>query len=116
VPPVDTEKINIEAVWEKPAQLPPSVEPGMHRYVLNLPQPRFFDPAQSGQTHDACTGAMKPEPPARGFRRGPAALAPGSYTVRLTVDGKTYEQPVTVKPDPRGSGLDNSAMGSNSRE
>ena len=26
----------------------------------------------------------------------------GQYTVRLTVDGQTYTQPVVVKPDPRG--------------
>jgi hypothetical protein len=30
-------------------------------------------------------------------------LQPGQYTVRLTVDGQTYTQPVTVKPDPRGA-------------
>ncbi len=29
-------------------------------------------------------------------------LAPGQYTVRLTVDGQTYTQPVALKPDPRG--------------
>ena len=27
--------------------------------------------------------------------------APGTYTVRLTVDGKSYTQPITVKMDPR---------------
>jgi photosystem II stability/assembly factor-like uncharacterized protein len=31
---------------------------------------------------------------------GPALLA-GIYRVRLTVDGKSYEQPLTVAPDPR---------------
>ena len=31
---------------------------------------------------------------------GPLAL-PGVYTVRLTVDGKSYRQPLTVHPDPR---------------
>ena len=31
---------------------------------------------------------------------GPRAL-PGTYTVRLTVDGKTVTAPLTVKPDPR---------------
>ena len=29
------------------------------------------------------------------------ALQPGQYTARLTADGSTYTQPVTVKPDPR---------------
>ena len=28
-------------------------------------------------------------------------VAPGQYTVRLTVDGKRHEQPLTVKMDPR---------------
>jgi hypothetical protein len=31
---------------------------------------------------------------------GPAVL-PGVYTVRLTVDGRAYSQPLTVKMDPR---------------
>ena len=33
------------------------------------------------------------------FRAAPT-LAPGEYTVRLTVDGQTYTQKVTVKKDP----------------
>jgi hypothetical protein len=28
-------------------------------------------------------------------------MPPGSYIVKLTVDGRTYTQPLTVKPDPR---------------
>jgi hypothetical protein len=28
-------------------------------------------------------------------------LPAGQYTVRLTVDGQSYTQPVTLKPDPR---------------
>jgi hypothetical protein len=40
-------------------------------------------------------------------------LQPGQYTVRLTVDGQTYNQPVTIKPDPHGapSGADSSGGG-----
>ncbi|HUB20402.1 MAG TPA: hypothetical protein VL990_17305 [Acidobacteriaceae bacterium] len=116
VPPIDTEKINVEAIWEEPAQLPPSAQPGMHRYALDLPQPRFFGPAQSEPGHDACSGTMKPPVRMRGFRRGPEALPPGEYTVRLTVDGQTYTQPVTLQPDPRGTGLDNSTPGANTSE
>ena len=117
VPPIDTEKINIQALWLKPAQLPPSAEAGMHRYALDLPQMRFFG-RQSSPTQDACSGVMKPaaRPTRADFFRGPVALAPGNYTVRLTVDGQTYTQPVTVKPDPRGSGLDAAAPGSNARK
>jgi hypothetical protein len=38
-----------------------------------------------------------------GGRGGAGGLQPGQYTVRLTVDGQSYTQPVTVKPDPRGA-------------
>ena len=38
-----------------------------------------------------------------GGRGGAPTLPPGQYTVRLTVDGQTYTQPVTIKPDPRGA-------------
>jgi hypothetical protein len=33
-------------------------------------------------------------------------LQPGTYTLRLTVDGKTYTQPAQVEPDPRGVPVD----------
>src|SRR5260370_15669400 len=33
VRPVDTEAINVQAVWQQPAQ-PPSAAAGMHRYAL----------------------------------------------------------------------------------
>jgi hypothetical protein len=120
VTPVDTEKINVEAIWEEPAQLPPSAKAGMHRYALDLPQQRFFGPAQAERPRDACSpaaGTEKPAArPARPRRRAPVFLAPGEYTVRLTVDGQTYTQPVTVKADPRGSGIDNATPGTNSAE
>jgi photosystem II stability/assembly factor-like uncharacterized protein len=35
--------------------------------------------------------------------RGPR-VAPGQYTVKLTVAGKSYEQPLTMQPDPRSAG------------
>ncbi|HEX4066358.1 MAG TPA: hypothetical protein VHZ09_10070 [Acidobacteriaceae bacterium] len=120
VTPIDTEEINVEAIWVEPAQLPPSAQPGMHRYALDLTQPRFFGPAAAEHPHDACSppeGTEKPAArPARSGRRGPVALPPGEYTVRLTVDGQTYTQPVTVKPDPRGSGLDAATPGANRSE
>ncbi len=104
VRPVDTEAINVQAVWEQPAQ-PPSAVAGMHRFALGPPPVRGFGrgaaaPAPTG----ACASSASTPPaasgrPARG--RGPERLQPGSYTVRLTVDGQTYAQPVTVKPDPR---------------
>ena len=111
VPPVNTEKIIVQAVWEEPAQLPPSVQPGMHRFALDLPQQRGYGPGPAvTPVHDACSPPPGNEKltasPARAERRRPTAFEPGQYTVRLTVDGKTYTQPVIVKPDPRGIPVD----------
>jgi photosystem II stability/assembly factor-like uncharacterized protein len=126
-PAVDTEKINVQAIWEQPA-LPPSAEAGMHRVALNVAAPRFGGGgggrgAASPRPHDACSDDM-PEPTSAprgaggggsGGRRSPAELSPGDYTIRLTVDGKTYTQPATVKPDPRGNHIDTANEGTNSR-
>jgi hypothetical protein len=110
VKPVDTEAINVQAIWQQPS-LPPSATAGMHRFVLGIPVPGGFGGGRRGPAvpapKDACnpTGAPPPAPAARpgGQGRGaPSGLAPGQYTIRLTVDGKTYTQPATIKPDPRG--------------
>lgn len=58
--------------------------PGLHRIALGITYP----------------GARRiPGAASRGIT---APLAkPGSYTVRLTVDGETWERPVEIRPDPR---------------
>jgi photosystem II stability/assembly factor-like uncharacterized protein len=119
---VDTEKINVQAIWEEPT-LPPSADAGMHRVVLNVAAPRGGGGGGGRgvaptKPHDACsppddTPATVPMP--RGGRRGPVELTPGEYTVRLTVDGKTYTKPSTIKPDPRGVHLDTAAEGTHTR-
>ena len=38
----------------------------------------------------------------RGPKTGPVVV-PGTYTVRMTIDGKSFDQAITVKPDPRDS-------------
>jgi hypothetical protein len=109
VRPVDTEAINVQAIWEQPAQ-PPSAAAGMHRVALGATAGRGGGfggrGAAATPAKDACTGDV-PAPAqgaGRGGRggRGGGGLAPGQYTVRLTVDGQTYTQPVELKPDPRG--------------
>jgi photosystem II stability/assembly factor-like uncharacterized protein len=109
---VNTEGINVQAVWEQPAA-PPSAEAGMHRFALSPPAQGGFGGgrrAAAPAEKDACTGALPPRP-ARvggggggggGGRGANNGLQPGEYTLRLTVDGKTLTQPVTIKPDPRG--------------
>jgi photosystem II stability/assembly factor-like uncharacterized protein len=110
VRPVDTEAINVQAIWEQPAQ-PPSASAGMHRVAIGASGGRGGGGfggrgAAAAPPKDACTGAVAAPAQAggrgRGGRGGGGALAPGQYTVRLTVDGQTYTQPVTLKPDPRG--------------
>ena len=105
---VDTEAISVQAVWEQPAQ-PPSAAAGMHRFAIGGSAGRGGGGGRGGQAApappDACTGSV-PAGPARGGRggggRGGApVMPPGQYTVRLTVDGQAYTQPVTVKADPR---------------
>jgi hypothetical protein len=107
VKPVDTEAINVQAIWEQPPQ-PPSAAVGMHRFALAGVAARGGGGGGRGAAAppplDACTSST-PAPsaqPGRGGGRGGApVLQPGQYTVRLTVDGSTYTQPVIVKPDPR---------------
>jgi photosystem II stability/assembly factor-like uncharacterized protein len=123
VRPVDTEAINVQAIWQQPMQ-PPSADAGMHRIALNVATPRGFGGGRRGPAapapKDACSppaGTADPAPAAsvRGQRGGPTGLQPGDYTVRLTVDGQTYTQPVTVKSDPRGVPVDHANEGAGNR-
>jgi hypothetical protein len=127
VRPVDTETLNVQAIWQQPAQ-PPSAAAGMHRHALGAAAGRgagggFGRGAAAPTAPDACTPAAgaanaagaNPAAGGRagrggrggggggGGRGGAPTLPAGQYTVRLTVDGQTYTQPVTVKPDPRGA-------------
>jgi hypothetical protein len=88
VAPIDPNTLNIPAFWRP---TPPSVsaEPGHHRWVWDL---RGTPPPSGGARGGGGGGG--------GGRAGTLAL-PGTYTVRLTVDGKTYTQPLRVTRDPR---------------
>jgi len=116
VTPPDTETLNVQAIWMQPSQ-PPSAKAGMHRLALGAAAGRggggggFGRGGAAPAPRDACSPAAGSETPApaggrggRGGRGGGGgALQPGSYTVRLTVDGQTLTQPVAIKPDPRGA-------------
>ncbi|HEX3254036.1 MAG TPA: hypothetical protein VHS05_31665 [Pyrinomonadaceae bacterium] len=86
-PEVNLNTLNIPAYWVRPFE-PLSTAAGMHRWIWDLrptPPPR---PAGGGG--------------GGGFGRGAATtVLPGIYTVRLSVNGKSYTQPLTVKLDPR---------------
>ncbi len=70
------------AEWQR-QQAPPPAAAGMHRFVWDF----------------------RPQPPTGGRggggRGGQPPVAPGPYSVRLTVNGQSYTQPLTVRPDPR---------------
>jgi photosystem II stability/assembly factor-like uncharacterized protein len=70
-----------------------SSEPGMHRFTWDL----HYPPVDS-LGHDYPISAIFRNTPRE--PRGPIAL-PGAYTVKLTVAGKTFTQPLTLKMDPR---------------
>jgi photosystem II stability/assembly factor-like uncharacterized protein len=79
--------------WLHPPE-PLSKEPGMHRFVWDLRYPK--PPAlRHNYTIAAVSGEDTPSLPL-----GPQVL-PGEYTVRLTVAGRSYTQPLTAKMDPR---------------
>jgi hypothetical protein len=124
VRPVDTETLNVQAIWQQPAQ-PPSATAGMHRATLGgsggrgggfggggfggrgggAPPPPDACTASSasGAAPTAARGGGRGRGGRGGGRGGNTGLQPGGYSVRLTVDGQTYTQPVAVKPDPRGT-------------
>jgi hypothetical protein len=82
----------IPAYWiARPTALP--ANRGMHRWIWNL---RYPDPDTTirGYPISAVPYATSAEP------QGPAAL-PGTYLVRLTVNGARLEAPLILKPDPR---------------
>ena len=111
VHPVDTETINVQAIWEQPAAAAFGRRRNASRRARRIGRTRrWWWRTRRGcapPPKDACTGAMPAADAGRRTRVAvdaaePVDLQPGQYTVRLTVDGQTYTQPVTVKPDPRG--------------
>jgi photosystem II stability/assembly factor-like uncharacterized protein len=100
VKPIVTDIGNWPLYWLRQPQ-PLSASPGTHRFVWDLhwpvPDVSDFSYPISAVPHDTPPVPM-----------GPSAM-PGDYTVRLTVDGKTYTQPLTLKMDPR-SGMTSDAL------
>ncbi len=70
-----------------------STDAGMHRWVWDL-----HYPAPDSTRHEYPISAIPGDTPR--YPLGPNAL-PGSYTARLTANGKSYTASFTVKMDPR---------------
>jgi photosystem II stability/assembly factor-like uncharacterized protein len=90
--PVNEKELDIPTYWIRPTRIL-SAAAGAHRFVWDLHYP---PPEGASRSYpiSAVYGDTPSEP------RGPLVL-PGKYTVRLTVGGQTFTQPLTVKMDPR---------------
>jgi photosystem II stability/assembly factor-like uncharacterized protein len=107
--PVDPNTLNIPAFW-RPTPVPLPATAGQHRWVWDLragpaggaPGARGAGGGQgtrgAGGAGGAAGGGGFGGPGGRG---GGALALPGTYTVRLTVGGKSYTQPLRVEMDPR---------------
>ncbi len=90
--PVDVNELRFPTHWIRPPRILPN-DVGMQRFVWDLMYPN--PPADN---YDLPISAIDHDTPF--VPLGPFVL-PGNYTVKLTVGGKTYTQPLTVKIDPR---------------
>lgn len=98
---VDPKSLEIDPRWIRPARALPATA-GAHRFVWDLHYP---PPAGGARSYPiAAVYRDTPSEP-----QGPL-VPPGKYAVRLTAGGRTYEQPLVVKMDPRvatpAAGLD----------
>jgi hypothetical protein len=91
-PPPPDSGVNIPPWWIRPPQHL-STDSGMHRFVWDL-----HGPPPPVLRHDYPIAAVLHDTPRE--PRGPWVL-PGRYVVRLTVGGRSYTQPLTVRMDPR---------------
>jgi len=82
----------IPMYWVRPTQILSS-KAGMHRFVWDI-----HYPAPEALNHEFPISAILHDTPQ--YPLGAFAL-PGRYTVKLTVDSRSYTQSLTVKMDPR---------------
>ncbi len=83
--------INVPDYWPRPQQIL-SGAAGAHRFLWDLHYAPLPGPVSFPIAATYRNTAPAPTAP---------WVMPGTYTVRLTVNGKVYEQPLTVKMDPR---------------
>ena len=88
ITPIDPNTLVVNAVWQRP-QEGLAASAGMHRFVWD------FRPAPPAGGRGGRGGG------GGGGRGGLPPSAPGSYTVKLTVNGRSLTQALTLRPDPR---------------
>jgi hypothetical protein len=90
-------QLTVTTYWLRPFQ-PLATQPGMHRFVWDLHGnlPGGGRAGRGGGGGPPISAIYMDTPVNEG-----EWLPAGSYTVNLTVNGKSYTQPLLVKPDPR---------------
>ncbi|MGO9897293.1 MAG: WD40/YVTN/BNR-like repeat-containing protein, partial [Bryobacteraceae bacterium] len=88
----DLKALSIPTWWVRMPRILPATS-GMHRWVWDL-----HGPPPESLRHEYPIAAVPHDTPR--LPQGPRA-APGVYTVKLTVDGRTYSALLTIKMDPR---------------
>jgi photosystem II stability/assembly factor-like uncharacterized protein len=90
--PVNEKELDIPTYWIRPFR-PLPTQSGMQRFIWDL----HYPPPEGAPRSYPMTAIYRDTP---SEPLGPWVL-PGTYTVKLTVNGKSQEQPLTVKMDPR---------------
>lgn len=91
-PEAKAEDINPPTYWKRPARVP-SAQIGINRFVWDL---QYAPPG--ADKYDLPISAIYGDTPP--VPEGPY-VAPGTFIVRLIANGKSYEQKLTVRMDPR---------------
>ncbi len=94
IPPLDEPAPPVQSLWLRP-RLPLPATEGAHRVTWDL---RYPTPPAIRFSYGDTMGAVPGDTPFT--PEGPLAL-PGNYTIKLIVDGATYEQRLVVRGDPR---------------
>jgi hypothetical protein len=89
---VDERTLTIPSYWIRPPQIL-SAAAGSHRFIWDL----HYTPPEGGRRGYPMAAIYRDTP---SEPHGPW-VHPGQYMARLTVAGTSYEQPLTVKMDPR---------------
>lgn len=89
--PYEIPDVNIPLYWIRPQQIL-SAEAGAHRFLWDMHYEPLDIPVHFPMT--AIYGNTPPDATA-------PWVMPGEYVVRLSVNGKTYDQPLLIKKDPR---------------
>ena len=91
-PPVSEKDLNVPFYWVRPPQVL-SARQGMQRFVWDM---HYAAPKVDRYDYPISAIYMDTPPVPQGH-----VVAPGRYTVKLSVNGRSFTQPLDVKLDPR---------------